>query len=544
MKKITLLLLTTACILQTAFSQSVSINNDASVADASAILDVKSISKGMLLPRMTMAQRNAIATPANGLIIYQTDNTPGFYSYNATAWAPIGANSLPAGAIVMSEIKHDPSLENNGFSYKGYLNSSIDGQEQTAIIPPNTWYPVNASEPDNSSAPACGTYWGPFWDGTKVFGLNFSSIYYYDFATDKYSYETFTPLPGAGGYVNNWIAKQCGDYIICLYRGLNNNNNTMKGFKYHVPSKTWSAISSTNIPASRKEYMSVSTGTTLIVWGGQNADDDYFSNGGIYNPASDSWTTIAYPNPLLNIPARIGASAIWTGTQLYVWGGGTRVAATSTTTHCAGINYTLYTNYNDGFKYTPATGSYSNHIGSNTLSPRTYHAGVWTGTEMVVWGGGLRSETVVATHYQDYTQTPPIDYWGCDEDYEFLNYKTGGKYNPATNTWTYMNPPAAIAIPTRPKMIWTGTGIIAYDEGTSKVYLYNPATNTWPNSYPNFPDLINNGDLISTGDKIFGFAYCTSNNKMIGYALSKTDPVSIYQVLNTVNQKLYLYKKN
>ncbi|MBK8710860.1 MAG: hypothetical protein IPL97_03095 [Niastella sp.] len=79
MKKITLLLLTTACILQTAFSQSVSINNDASVADASAILDVKSISKGMLLPHITMAQRNAIATPANGLIIYQTDNTPGFF---------------------------------------------------------------------------------------------------------------------------------------------------------------------------------------------------------------------------------------------------------------------------------------------------------------------------------------------------------------------------------------------------------------------------------------------------------------------------------
>ncbi|MBK8710859.1 MAG: hypothetical protein IPL97_03090 [Niastella sp.] len=70
--------------------------------------------------------------------------------------------------------------------------------EETTIIPPNTWYPVNASEPDNSSAPACGTYWGPFWDGTKVFGLNFSSIYYYDFATDKYSYEHLRPclVPG------------------------------------------------------------------------------------------------------------------------------------------------------------------------------------------------------------------------------------------------------------------------------------------------------------------------------------------------------------
>jgi len=86
-------------------------------------------------------------------------------------------------------------------------------------------------------------------------------------------------------------------------------------------------------------------------------------------------------------------------------------------------------------------------------------------------------------------------------------------------------------------------GIIAYDESVSKVYLYNPATNTWPNSYPDFPDAIK-GDLVSTGDKLFGFATCTSNNKMIGYALSETDPVSINKVLNTVNQKLYLYKKN
>ena len=166
MKKIFLLLVATVCTLQAIFPQSVAINNDASVADASAALDIKSISKGMLLPRMTMAQRNAIATPANGLIIYQTDNTPGFYSYNATAWAPIGANALPAGAIVMSEIKHDPLLENNGFSYKGYLNSSIDGQEETTIIPPNTWYQLNAPEPDNSSAPPSANYRGPSSDAT------------------------------------------------------------------------------------------------------------------------------------------------------------------------------------------------------------------------------------------------------------------------------------------------------------------------------------------------------------------------------------------
>ncbi len=49
--------------------------------EASAILDVSSTSKGVLIPRMTRAFRNVIATPPEGLLIYQTDFTPGFYYY-------------------------------------------------------------------------------------------------------------------------------------------------------------------------------------------------------------------------------------------------------------------------------------------------------------------------------------------------------------------------------------------------------------------------------------------------------------------------------
>jgi hypothetical protein len=67
-------------------AQSFSINTDGSTANASAILDVKSTAKGMLIPRMTLVNRNAIATPATGLLIYQTDNTPGFYYYDGGAW--------------------------------------------------------------------------------------------------------------------------------------------------------------------------------------------------------------------------------------------------------------------------------------------------------------------------------------------------------------------------------------------------------------------------------------------------------------------------
>lgn len=70
-------------------AQSVGINSDGSAAHASAMLDVKSTNKGVLLPRMTLANRNAIAAPATGLSIYQTDNTPGFYYYNGATWSPV-----------------------------------------------------------------------------------------------------------------------------------------------------------------------------------------------------------------------------------------------------------------------------------------------------------------------------------------------------------------------------------------------------------------------------------------------------------------------
>ncbi len=65
----------------------VGINSDGSQPDSSAMLDVKSTDKGMLIPRMTQSQRDAITTPvATGLIIYQTDNTPGFYFYDGGSW--------------------------------------------------------------------------------------------------------------------------------------------------------------------------------------------------------------------------------------------------------------------------------------------------------------------------------------------------------------------------------------------------------------------------------------------------------------------------
>ncbi len=77
----------------TLFAQSVSVNSDGSAADASAMLDVKSTSSGFLAPRMTEAQRGAISSPATGLMLYQTNGTPGYYYYDGSAWTQFGTAS-------------------------------------------------------------------------------------------------------------------------------------------------------------------------------------------------------------------------------------------------------------------------------------------------------------------------------------------------------------------------------------------------------------------------------------------------------------------
>lgn len=68
--------------------QSISINGDGSAPDVSAMLDVVATDKGLLIPRMTEAQKNAITNPATSLIIYQTDGTEGFYFNVGTPGTP------------------------------------------------------------------------------------------------------------------------------------------------------------------------------------------------------------------------------------------------------------------------------------------------------------------------------------------------------------------------------------------------------------------------------------------------------------------------
>lgn len=153
MKKL-IITLSILFIVPSLFSQNVAINNTGADPDASAILDVSSTTKGVLIPRMTKSQRDAISPIAVGLMVYQTDQSPGFYCYNGSSWQPIAADILAINDLIdgISDgssvflgkdagINDDGANSNVGVGVDA-LKSNISGIYNTSIgyqsLPANT----------------------------------------------------------------------------------------------------------------------------------------------------------------------------------------------------------------------------------------------------------------------------------------------------------------------------------------------------------------------------------------------------------------------
>lgn len=103
MKKIflTTLLLNSSLFVLTFSQQGISVNTTGNPPHPSAVLDVSSTTQGALVPRMTIAQRNAIVSPAEGLIIYNLD-CKDLNIYNGTNW--IGLTLSPTTALTATGV--------------------------------------------------------------------------------------------------------------------------------------------------------------------------------------------------------------------------------------------------------------------------------------------------------------------------------------------------------------------------------------------------------------------------------------------------------
>jgi hypothetical protein len=169
---------------------------------------------------------------------------------------------------------------------------------------------------------------------------------------------------------------------------------------------TWTPTSHTNVPSARSRPTAVWTGSEMIVWGGQDSNN-YTNSGGRYDPSTDSWTATSTTNAPI---ARSYHTAVWSGSEMIVWGG---LAPGSL--------------LNTGGRYNPNTDTWT---ATSTLAPaaRYIHTAVWAGSEMIVWGG----------------TTPTGD------------TNTGGKYNPNTDTWMATSTTNAPDARDSHTAVWTG----------------------------------------------------------------------------------------
>ena len=158
---------------------------------ASAALDVTSTNKGLLAPRMTAAQKTAIATPATGLLVFQTDGTSGFYYYNGTTW--IALSGGVAGVTDSSQLQKITENGNIGWRILGrdtanYGNIGIEA--------------IDLSYSDDNSAPygATGNNSTAMGLKTTAYGGGSTAMGGYTIASGGYSTAMGYTSTASGNY--------------------------------------------------------------------------------------------------------------------------------------------------------------------------------------------------------------------------------------------------------------------------------------------------------------------------------------------------------
>jgi N-acetylneuraminic acid mutarotase len=117
----------------------------------------------------------------------------------------------------------------------------------------------------------------------------------------------------------------------------------------------------------------------MFVWGGRTAAA-LFNNGGLYDPITDTWKTIS----AVGAPsARYGAKVVWTGSKVIVFGGFANLQDGT-----QGKNASLAPG---GGIYDPATDQWEALPTAMAASNRGNHTAVWTGSQMIIWGGSPHS---------------------------------------------------------------------------------------------------------------------------------------------------------
>lgn len=260
-----------------------------------------------------------------------------------------------------------------------------------------------------------------------------------------------------------------------------------------VPSPPWVNGSATGVPTARASHSAAWTGQQWLIWGGDLGGGNAYSAGGAaYNPTTDQWQAIAtFQAPT----ARASHTAVWTGTEMVIWGGsGTSGAST------------------DHARYNLTAGTWATVTAINAPPKRSGHVAVWTGGRMIVFGG-LNSTGLLGLSESGGAYDPVADAWtalpsaGLPEPRRFATavwtgtqmivwggmgevteLATGGRLacdaNGLPTSWTAMSTVGAPSARTGHSAVWTGSKLIIWGGQNGGVSLgdgaiYDPAMNTW-----------------------------------------------------------------
>lgn len=228
-----------------------------------------------------------------------------------------------------------------------------------------------------------------------------------------------------GAHTAIWTGRE-----MWVFGGENTAGTVGVGGKYDPLTNQWAAMPTAGAPSARMGHTAVWTGTQMVVWGGTSAAS-FGAPGALASGArlsSTGWTAITSTGAP---SARLHHTAVWTGTEVLVWGG-----LSSSNTQLG-----------DGARYNPVTNTWSAMSSVNAPAARARHIAVWTGRELLVWGGTGSSGALA----------------------------DGARYNPGTNTWTTMAPGAPAG--NRLVSAWTGASWVVLDGAT--VASYSPSQNVW-----------------------------------------------------------------
>lgn len=247
------------------------------------------------------------------------------------------------------------------------------------------------------------------WTGTEliIWGGNsggdvLNSGARYNPATNRW---TSLPVTGGPGPREGHTAVWTGTEMI-IWGGNSNLGLYDIGVRFNPSTGAWTAISANGAPSPRTDHTAVWTGTEMIVWGGRGFGE-VLNTGGRYNPATNTWTPIT----ISDAPSKRWLhTALWTGSEMIIWGGSV-VYPSSTTA----VSLTT-----TGARYNPATDAWTPMTTTNAPSARYRHHAVWTGSEMIVWGGNTGAATNTGGRY---SPGPPPPGGGDGGHAEFASWQ-------------------------------------------------------------------------------------------------------------------------